>query len=42
LLLCREGLAPFYESCGFEVDDGSVEHPDGSPELLRWMRYRRN
>ena len=36
------GAAPFYESCGFEVDDGSVEHPDGSPEFLRWTRYRRD
>jgi len=40
-LLSREGLIPFYESCGFAVADDAVAHPDGSPEPLRWLRYRR-
>jgi GNAT superfamily N-acetyltransferase len=40
-LLCREGLVPFYESCGFEISDETVTHPDGAPEPLRWMRYQR-
>ncbi|WP_435347925.1 GNAT family N-acetyltransferase [Haloarchaeobius sp. HRN-SO-5] len=35
-LLAREGLVPFYESCGFE-DPGPVEHPDGEAEPLRWL-----
>lgn len=33
MLLAREGLVPFYESCGFEPV-GPVEHPDGDPEPL--------
>lgn len=40
-LLSREGLVPFYESCGFTVADEAVAHPDGPPEPLRWLRYRR-
>ncbi|MUV60463.1 GNAT family N-acetyltransferase [Halobacterium sp. CBA1126] len=41
-LLAREGLVPFYEQCGFEVMDGEIEHPDGDPETLSWMLYRRD
>ena len=40
-LLSREGLVPFYESCGFTVADETVAHPDGALEPLRWLRYRR-
>ncbi|WP_336036102.1 GNAT family N-acetyltransferase [Halobacterium yunchengense] len=40
-LLAREGLVPFYESCGFEVMDEDVAHPDGDPEPLSWMVHRR-
>lgn len=36
----REGLVPFYESCGFE-DVGAVDHPDGVPEELRFLTYAR-
>jgi predicted GNAT family N-acyltransferase len=39
-LLCREGLVPFYQSCGFEINDQNIEHPDGSPEPLRSMKYQ--
>jgi len=39
-LLSREGLVPFYETCGFE-DVGAIEHPDGDPEELRFLAYRR-
>lgn len=39
-LLAREGLVPFYESCGF-VDQGGIAHPDGDPEELRFLAYRR-
>lgn len=35
-LLAREGLVEFYERCRFE-DPGAIEHPDGSPERLRWL-----
>lgn len=38
-LLSRQGLVPFYESCGF-VDQGGIEHPDGEPEQLRFMAYQ--
>ncbi|MXR20578.1 GNAT family N-acetyltransferase [Halobacterium bonnevillei] len=41
-LLAREGLVSFYESCGFEVRDGAVEHPDGDPEPLSWMLHERD
>ncbi|MFB6071397.1 MAG: GNAT family N-acetyltransferase [Halobacterium sp.] len=41
-LLAREGLVPFYESCGFEVMDEAVEHPDGDPEPLSWLLHRRD
>ncbi|WP_458205933.1 GNAT family N-acetyltransferase [Haladaptatus sp. NG-SE-30] len=40
-LLAREGLVPFYESCGFHVADEAVDHPDGEPEPLAWMVHRR-
>jgi len=40
-LLAREGLVPFYEACGFDVMDEAVDHPDGDPEPLRWLVYRR-
>ncbi|MFB6150518.1 MAG: GNAT family N-acetyltransferase [Haloarculaceae archaeon] len=39
-LLSREGLVPFYESCGFE-EQGAIERPDGEPEELRFLAYRR-
>jgi GNAT superfamily N-acetyltransferase len=41
-LLAREGLVPFYESCGFDVMDEAIDHPDGDPEALRWMIHRRD
>jgi GNAT superfamily N-acetyltransferase len=41
-LLAREGLVPFYETCGFDVMDEAIEHPDGEPESLRWMIHRRS
>mgnify|MGYP000247659374 CR=1 FL=1 len=41
-LLAREGLVPFYEACGFEVMDESIDHPDGDPEALRWMVHQRD
>jgi predicted GNAT family N-acyltransferase len=40
-LLAREGLVPFYESCGF-VEQGGIDHPDGDPEELRFLAYRRD
>ena len=39
-LLAREGLVPFYESCGFHPQ-GGIDHPDGDPEQLRFLAYRR-
>jgi predicted GNAT family N-acyltransferase len=39
-LLAREGLVPFYEACGFE-QQGGIDHPDGEPEQLRFLAYRR-
>jgi GNAT superfamily N-acetyltransferase len=39
-LLAREGLVPFYESCGFE-SRGGVDHPDGDPEPLQFLVYER-
>lgn len=41
-LLAREGLVPFYESCGFEVLDEEVDHPDGDPEPLSWLVHERD
>jgi GNAT superfamily N-acetyltransferase len=41
-LLAREGLVDFYESCGFEVMDENVAHPDGDPEPLSWLVHRRD
>jgi len=35
-----EGLIPFYEACGFEPQ-GGIDHPDGEPEKLRFLAYRR-
>ncbi|WP_458188036.1 GNAT family N-acetyltransferase [Haladaptatus sp. NG-WS-4] len=40
-LLAREGLVPFYETCGFDVADQAVDHPDGEPEPLVWMVHSR-
>jgi GNAT superfamily N-acetyltransferase len=40
-LLCREGLVDFYRECGFELGDEAIDHPDGAPERLRRMVYRR-
>jgi predicted GNAT family N-acyltransferase len=40
-LLARDGLVPFYESCGFEPQ-GGIDHPDGDPEKLRFLAYRRS
>ncbi|WP_123538758.1 GNAT family N-acetyltransferase [Halosimplex salinum] len=40
-LLAREGLHPFYESCGFEPLD-TVAQPHGYPDTLRPMAYRRD
>ncbi|MFB6087938.1 MAG: GNAT family N-acetyltransferase [Haloarculaceae archaeon] len=39
-LLAREGLVPFYEACGFE-ETGAIAHPNGEPEELRFLAYRR-
>jgi len=39
-LLAREGLVPFYESCGFERR-GGVDHPGGDPERLEFPVYER-
>jgi GNAT superfamily N-acetyltransferase len=41
-LLAREGLIEFYESCGFEVMDEAIEHPDGDPEPLSWLLHERD
>lgn len=38
-LLCRRGLVPFYESVGFEEDDGQVDVPEGGTEELVRMTY---
>lgn len=38
-LLCRQGLAAFYESVGFDVYDGEVEVPEGGREELVRMTY---
>jgi predicted GNAT family N-acyltransferase len=40
-LLGREGLVDFYESCGFEAQ-GPIDHPDGDPEHLHFLAYRRD
>jgi predicted GNAT family N-acyltransferase len=37
-LVCREGLVPFYESCGFERFDATVE-VDGRKEEYVKMNY---
>lgn len=37
-LLCREGLIPFYESCGFEVFDTRTEINDHEEEFVK-MNY---
>lgn len=39
-LLCRRGLVSFYESVGFEIDDGEVDVPEGGTEDLVRMTYR--
>jgi len=41
-LLCREGLAPFYKSTGFEIFGPKVDHPDGNPEELIRMTYSKD
>ncbi|MFC7138560.1 GNAT family N-acetyltransferase [Halosimplex aquaticum] len=40
-LVAREGLVPFYEACGFE-EIGAVDYPDGEPETLRPLVFRRD
>lgn len=37
VLLCREGLVPFYESVGFEPYPETVAHPAGDDEELRQL-----
>jgi predicted GNAT family N-acyltransferase len=37
-LLCREGLIPFYETCGFEVYDARVERNGHNEEFVK-MNY---
>ena len=37
VLLCREGLVPFYESAGFEPYPETVAHPEGEDEQLRQL-----
>ena len=37
VLLCREGLAPFYESAGFEPYPEEVDVPEGGREPLRQL-----
>ena len=37
-LLCREGLVPFYERCGFEVFDNRVEINDHEEQFVK-MNY---
>ena len=39
-LLCRDGLAPFYESLGFEVFGPEFEVPEGGTEELVRMTYQ--
>ncbi len=41
-LHCREGLVPFYETCGFELHDRDVEVFDGETVTYRTMRYERD
>ena len=38
-LNCREGLAPFYEACGFRLHDMIEEGRDGSGEDYYVMVY---
>lgn len=42
VLVCREGLVPFYESVGFESYPETVAHPDGDDEALRQLLYTRD
>lgn len=37
-LLAREGLTEFYEAAGF-TDPNPIEHPDGEPEPLSWLKF---
>jgi predicted GNAT family N-acyltransferase len=37
-LTCREGLVPFYDRCGFERHEPTVD-VDGEPEVFLTMRY---
>jgi predicted GNAT family N-acyltransferase len=39
VLICREGLVPFYESVGFEPYPETVDHPDGDDEELHQLYY---
>jgi len=41
VLVCREGLVPFYESVGFEPYPETVAHPDGDDEPLCQLYYSR-
>lgn len=38
-LNCREGIAPFYEECGFQVHEMIKEHRDGTGEDYYVMVY---
>lgn len=38
-LHCREELVPFYERCGFRLNDRDVEFPDGEAITYRTMAY---
>lgn len=38
-LLDREGLVPFYETCGFDVMEETIEHPEADPEPLSWLLH---
>lgn len=41
-LVCREGLVPFYERCGFERYPETVEVPNGGREDLYDLVYSRS
>jgi N-acetylglutamate synthase-like GNAT family acetyltransferase len=42
VLLCREGLVEFYESCGFEPYPDAVDVPEGGREELHTLVYSRD
>lgn len=41
-LHCREGLAPFYEQCGYVFHDRDVEMADGTLITYRTMKLHRS